>query len=109
LTPSPRLTESIEVPWSQFERSVHDLHRFSQRKHQIPNAVWLGSKPVPPETFPVAMAKIATTGAIGGAPPKKRTIAPARLATEKYVAPDSRSSGRGRSSRRDFIPNTWRN
>lgn len=88
-SPSPRLTESIEVPWSQFERSVHDLHKFIQYKHQIPNAVWLGSKPVAPEAFLVAMAKIATSGAIGGAHPKKGTIAPARLATEKYVAPDS--------------------
>src|SRR5215472_7934729 len=53
-SPSPRLTESIEVPWSQFERSVQDLHKFIQREHQIPSAVWLGSKPVAPEAFLVA-------------------------------------------------------
>ena len=87
--PSPRLTEPIEVPWSQFERSVHDLHRFIQRNHQIPNAVWLGSKPVAPEVFLVAMAKIASQTANGSAPPEKVTVAPARLATEKYVAIDS--------------------
>jgi hypothetical protein len=87
--PSPELTESVEVRWSQFERSVQDLHRFIQRNHQIPNAVWLGSKPVPPEAFLVAMAKIIGQSANGGAPPEKVTIAPSRLATEKYVAVDS--------------------
>ena len=87
--PSPRLTELVEVPWSQFERSVHDLHKFIQRNHQIPNAVWLGSKPVAPEAFLVAMAKIASKSANGGPPPEKVTVAPARLATEKYVALDS--------------------
>ena len=89
--PSPRLTEPIEVPWSQFERSVHDLHSFIQRHHQIPNAVWLGSKPVAPEVFLVAMAKIASKSANGGVAPENVTVAPARLAlaTEKYVALDS--------------------
>jgi hypothetical protein len=86
--PSPRLTEPIEVPWLQFERSVHDLHSFIQRHHQIPNAVWLGSKPVAPEVFLVAMAKIASKSANGVAP-ENVTVAPARLATEKYVALDS--------------------
>ena len=74
--PSPRLIEPVEVPWSQFERSVHDLHRFIVRNHQIPNAVLLGSKPVPPEAFIVAIAKIASTGVDGSAPPEKVTIAP---------------------------------
>jgi len=87
--PSPPLAESIEVPWSQFERSVHDLHWFIQCNHQIPNAVWLGSKPVAPEAFLVAMAKIASKAANHGAPPEKVTVAPAQLATEKYVARDS--------------------
>src|SRR5438105_6589810 len=79
--PSPRLTESVKVPWSQFERSVRDLHGFIQRNHQIPNAVWLGSKPVAPEAFLVAMAKIASQAANGSAPPETVTVAPARLAT----------------------------
>ena len=87
--PSPPLSEPIEVPWSQFERSVHDLHSFIQRHHQIPNAVWLGSKPVAPEVFLVAMAKIASKSANGGVAPENVTVAPARLATEKYVALDS--------------------
>src|SRR5437588_10762457 len=87
--PWPRPTESVQVPWPQFERSVHDLHRFIQRNHQIPNAVWLGSKPVAPEVFLVAMSKIASKAANHGAPPEKVTVAPAQLATEKYVARDS--------------------
>ena len=87
--PSPQLAEPVEVPWSQFERSVQDLHRFIQRNRQIPSAVWLGSKPVPPEAFLVAMAKIAGRNKKAEAPPERVTIAPARLATEKYVAADS--------------------
>ena len=87
--PSPQLTEPVEASWSLFERSVQDLHRFIQRNHQIPSAVWLGSTPVPPEAFLVAMAKITGEKTKGEAPPERVTIAPARLATEKYVAADS--------------------
>lgn len=86
---SPQMTEAVEVTWSQFERSVHDLDRFIQHNHQIPNAVWLGSQNVPPEAFLVAMAKIVRKTATGGAPPETVTLTPARLATEKYVARDS--------------------
>ena len=87
--PSPPLTESFEVPWSQFQRTVRDVHTFIQRTHQIPNAVWLGSKPVPPEAFLVTAAKIVTNAANAGNTPGKVAIAPAQLATEKYVAHDS--------------------
>jgi hypothetical protein len=87
--PSARLTESVEVSWSQFERSVQDLHNFIQRNHQIPNAVWLGSTPVSPEAFLVAMARIATKDTANGNAPEIVKIAPARLATEKYIAEDS--------------------
>jgi hypothetical protein len=87
--PAPPLGESFEAPWSQFERSVQDLYSFIQRNHQIPNAVWLGSKPVPPDSFCVAMAKVVSSTLDGGGPPEKVTIAPAHLATEKYVASDS--------------------
>ena len=87
--PSPRQTELVEVPWSQFESSVHELHNFIESNHQIPNAVWLGSTPVAPEAFLVAMAKIASRTANGGPPPERVTVTPARLATEKYVALDS--------------------
>jgi hypothetical protein len=87
--PSPELAEPVEIPWSQFERSVQELHAFIQHNHQIPSAVWLGSKPVPPEAFLVAMAKIAAENKKGGAPPEKAIIAPARLATGKYVSADS--------------------
>lgn len=87
--PSPQMIEAVEVTWSQFERSLHDLHAFIQHNHQIPSAVWLGSQPVPPEAFLVAMAKIASMGTNGGLPPGRVTVASARLATEKYVAVDS--------------------
>jgi hypothetical protein len=83
------LTESIEVPWSQFQRSVQDLHNFIQLSHQIPNAVWLGSTPVPPEAFLVAMARIATKNTANGSAPNIVKITPAQLATEHYIAEDS--------------------
>lgn len=87
--PSARWTESVEVPWPQFERSVQDLHNFIQRNHQIPNAVWLGSTAVSPEAFLVAMARIAKKDAAKGDAPERVTIEPARLATENYIAADS--------------------
>jgi len=45
--------------------------------------------------------EIASKSANGGVAPENVTVAPARLATEKYVALDHRRYGRGRSSRRD--------
>lgn len=84
--PPPQMAEAVEVSWSQFERSVHDLDRFIEHNHQIPNAVWLGSQTVTPEAFLVAMARIAKKG---GTLPERVMVAPARLATEKYVAVDS--------------------
>ncbi len=86
---SARFTESVEVSWSQFERSVKDMNNFIQRNHQIPNAVWLGSTPVSPEAFLVAMARIAKNDTANGKAPEMLKIAPARLATEKYIAEDS--------------------
>ena len=87
--PSPQLTEPLAVPWSQFERSVQDLHRFIQRHHQIPSAVWLGSQPVPPEAFLVALAKLIGENRKDRALSDQVTIVPAHLATGKYVAADS--------------------
>jgi len=87
--PPPSLAEPLEVSWSQFERSVNDLHLYIQRHHQIPGAVWLGSQPVAPEAFLVAMAKVVTHAESASGHPKTVTIEPAGLATEKYVAQDS--------------------
>lgn len=87
--PSPQLTEPFEVPWSQFESSLHDLDSFIKHNHQIPSAVWLGSTAVPPEAFLVAIAKTASKSLNGSPHPEKVSIAPARLATEKYIAIDS--------------------
>jgi len=87
--PPPQLPEPFDVPWSQFERSLHDLHSFIEHNHQIPGAVWLGSKPVAPGAFLVAMAKAASKPLNGGLHPEKVTITPTRLATEKYIAVDS--------------------
>jgi hypothetical protein len=87
--PAPSQNEMVEVAWSQFERSVQDLRSFIQRNHQVPSAVWLGSRPIPPESFLVSMAKVVSQAAGNGSQPGTVTIVPARLATEKYIARDS--------------------
>lgn len=77
------------MPWSQFESSLHDLNSFIKHNYQIPSAVWLASTAVPPEAFLVAIAKTASKSSNGSPHPEKVSIAPARLATEKYIAIDS--------------------
>lgn len=67
----------------------HDLDSFIKHHHEMPSAVWLGSTPVPPEAFLVAMAKTASKSLTGSSHPEKVSIAPARLPTEKYIAIDS--------------------
>ena len=87
--PSVQWTAPVNVSWAQFVQSVADLDDFIQRNHQIPNAVWLGSKGVSPEAFLVAMARFAKESAAKGGAPEAVTIEPARLATENYIAADS--------------------
>jgi peptidoglycan/xylan/chitin deacetylase (PgdA/CDA1 family) len=80
---------ATEVPWSQFSRTVLDVADFLQKNNQIPNAVWLGSRPVSPESYLVALAQVTTRLLVKAEPPESVTLAPARLAAEKYVAEDS--------------------
>ena len=56
---------------------------------RIPSAVWLGSLPIPPESYLVGIAQ-ATQGLMQKAQlPDSVTFAPARLAASEYVADDS--------------------
>lgn len=87
--PPPSLTEAFEVPWPQFARSLDDLHAFLESHRQVPNAVWVGSRPVTPEAFLAAMAKVAGAAGSLGAHPETVKIEPASLVTEAYVARDS--------------------
>jgi hypothetical protein len=78
--------EPFDVPWSQFSRTVLDVNEALQRSDQIPSAVWLGSRPVPPERFLVALGRVATRLLVRAEPPEVVTIPAARLAAAQYVA-----------------------
>jgi hypothetical protein len=80
---------SFEVSWTQFSRTVLDVQDFLDKNGQIPNACWLGSQPVLPESYLVALAQVATRLLVKAEPPESVTLAPAHLAAAKYVADDS--------------------
>ncbi|HEV2401929.1 MAG TPA: hypothetical protein VGS27_33670 [Candidatus Sulfotelmatobacter sp.] len=85
----PGLDREITVPWQQFSSTVLDVRDFVMKNHQLPAAVWLGSTPVPPEDYLVALARVSTGLLSGENPPETVTIAPAELAAAEHVAKDS--------------------
>ncbi len=88
-SPPGELTKRVEVPWSQFARTAADVADFLEKRDQVPDVVWLGSAPVPPESYLVALARV-TRGLIEKAePPETVEVEPARLAAAQYVAEDS--------------------
>jgi hypothetical protein len=88
-SPSVEFSGKLEVPWNQFARTALDVAEELDKSGQIPNAVWLGSQPVPPESYLVALAQVTGTLAQKGEPPESVALAPARLAAAQYVADDS--------------------
>jgi hypothetical protein len=86
-TPEP--AGSLNVGWSQFSRTVLDVAGFLEKNGQVPSAVWLGSTPVPPESYLVALAQATRALLSTNSPPDSVTFAPAHLAAARYVADDS--------------------
>ena len=86
---SANLSTQIEMPWYNFSRAVLDLSDALAKSAQVPDPVWVSSTPVPPESFAVALAHVATTLLENGKPPTRVTIEPARLGAARYVAQDS--------------------
>jgi hypothetical protein len=84
----PLLTEPVATDWSQFGRTARDVADALRKEGRIPTVVWLGSTPVPPEAYLVALARVARDLADGKPPPAKVEVAPARLAVGQYVAED---------------------
>jgi len=80
---------ATDVPWSQFARTVLDVEDYVEKNNQIPSAVWFGSKPVPPESYLVALAQVTTRLLVRAEPPENVSVAPAHLAAAQYVADDS--------------------
>ncbi|HQU41939.1 MAG TPA: hypothetical protein PK867_03970 [Pirellulales bacterium] len=86
--PTPTLSGDLTVDWSQFSRTAKDVADYVERHDRVPNAVWLGSKSAPPESYLVALAGAAADLAGGGVPPESVVLKPAHLAAERYVADD---------------------
>ncbi|MFB3922566.1 MAG: polysaccharide deacetylase family protein [Terriglobia bacterium] len=80
---------SLEVPWSQFSRTVLDVDGFVEKYEQIPNAIWFGSQAVSPERYLVALGQVTSRLLVKAEPPESVTIGPAELASAKYVRDDS--------------------
>jgi peptidoglycan/xylan/chitin deacetylase (PgdA/CDA1 family) len=78
-----------EIPWSQFARTVLDVEDFLEKNERIPSVVWLGSKPVRPESYLVALAQVTTRLLVRAEPPENVSITPAHLVAAQYVADDS--------------------
>ena len=78
-----------EVPWDQFARTVLDVSHFLDRNQQIPNAVWMGSAAVSPESYLVALASATPILLRKQPPPESVKILPAELAAAQFVAKDS--------------------
>jgi hypothetical protein len=87
--PNGQKAAGMEIPWSQFARTALDVEDFLEKNGQIPSVVWLGSKPVRPESYMVALAQVTTRLLVRAEPPENVTIAPAHLAAAQYVADDS--------------------
>jgi len=86
--PAP-FAEAITVSLAQFLSTVQDVDNFVEVQHQVPQAVWLGSVPVPPEAYLVALAHISNLLLTTRDLPQSVTIAPATLSPTEYVATDS--------------------
>ena len=85
---APLLTEAVTTDWSQFTRTAADVADAVRKEGRIPPAVWLGSTPVPPEAYLVALAHLARDLADGKPAPQTVEVAPARLAVAGHVAED---------------------
>jgi hypothetical protein len=83
------LADNMNFSWSQFSRTVLDVEGFLEKNGQIPNVVWLGSKPVPPESYFVALAQTTRVLVDTHTMPNYVTLPPAHLAAARYVADDS--------------------
>jgi peptidoglycan/xylan/chitin deacetylase (PgdA/CDA1 family) len=80
---------TIDVPWNQFARTVQDVEEFLEKNDRVPSVVHLGSRPVSPESYLVALGQVTTRLLVRAEPPEKVSFAPARLGAGQYVADDS--------------------
>lgn len=84
----PLMSETVTTDANQFERTCRDVAAYLDKHGRIPSAVWLGSRPVPPEAYLAALARIAQLRLSGKAMPQTIEIKPAKLAAARYVSDD---------------------
>jgi len=84
----PLMAETVTTDASQFRRTSRDVADYLDKHGRIPSAVWLGSRPVPPEAYLAALARMALLRLNGDAMPETLTIKPAKLAAARYVSDD---------------------
>ncbi len=84
----PVLTEPVETDVSQFLRTSRDVAAYVRRHGRVPSAVWLGSKPVPPEAYLRTLAQVVLK--LDGREWHEPTVTvrPTKLAAAKYVSAD---------------------
>jgi hypothetical protein len=84
----PLLTAAVTTDASQFRRTCRDVADYLDKHGRIPSAVWLGSRPVPPEAYLAALARIVQLRLEGKDTPETIEIKPAKLAAARYVSDD---------------------
>jgi hypothetical protein len=84
----PLMSERVTTDSSQFQRTCRDVADYLDKHGRIPSAVWLGSRPVPPEAYLATLARIAQLRLSGQAMPETIEIKPAKLAAARYVSDD---------------------
>jgi peptidoglycan/xylan/chitin deacetylase (PgdA/CDA1 family) len=81
--------EQTEVSWPVFESTTLDVSNFLAQKKRIPNVVWFAGARVSPESYLVSLADVFRTYAKLHEFPARVKVAPARLASSRYVADDA--------------------
>ena len=84
----PVLSEAVTTDRSQFTRTTADVADYLARHGRVPSAVWLGSRPVPPEAYLRTLAKAALARLDGKELPETLQVRPTKLEVAKYVADD---------------------
>ncbi len=84
----PLLPAAMTTDASQFGRTCRDVADYLDKHGRIPSAVWLGSRPVPPEAYLAALARMAQLRLDGKTMPETIDIKPTKLAAARYVSDD---------------------
>jgi hypothetical protein len=84
----PLLSGPVSTDASQFRRTSLDVADHLRKQGRIPSAVWLGSRPVPPEAYLAALARVAGGLIAGERMPETIEVKPAKLAVARHVAED---------------------